>query len=110
MLPRTKRISTELFKASGGKGRSLQGAFLSLRYTPSSDTSRYAFVVSKQVGKTAVLRNKLRRWGYEGVAKTGFNPKKPHLFFFFFKKTKEMPTFKAIYEEIHLLLTKTGTL
>ncbi len=107
MISKDKRISQELFKAFIKKNRSIEGDFLRLQYAPSKDVTRCAFVVPKSVAKTAVIRNSVRRHGYEAFRTINPQPKQPTLFVFFFKKSKKIPTYKEIYEQTSFLLKKT---
>jgi ribonuclease P protein component len=56
-------------RAVYGKGQTVRGGQLSLRYSsrPSSKPFRVAVVVSRKVSKSAVVRNRIRRRVYEAV-------------------------------------------
>lgn len=61
MLPRSERISTELFKEVIQKGAIHHSDFLILRSQKTLILSRFGISVPKKVAKTAVLRNKIKR-------------------------------------------------
>ncbi len=87
-------------------------ANLSLRVTKTQKgLSKFSFVVSKKVSKSAVVRNLLRRRGYsalqsaldrEKISTGGF------LGAFFFKKGADKLDFKSIQSEVVFLLKKGG--
>lgn len=56
-------------KAVYGRGLSVRGQFINLKYTQRSATKPYrvAVVVSRKVHKSAVVRNRIRRRLYESV-------------------------------------------
>ena len=64
MLPRSKRISIQLFKDIVHKGEVIHSPYFIARCVKSDKKSRFAVSVSKKVAKTAVLRNKIRRQVY----------------------------------------------
>ncbi len=54
------------------KGRRINGNFFQFRILPNrSATHRFACIVSKKVGKTAVTRNLIRRRLYEAIRRSG---------------------------------------
>jgi ribonuclease P protein component len=63
MLPKKKRITKEIFHQIMKNGKVFHGPFFTFYYI-NSISPRYSFVVPKGVVKGAVLRNKLRRKGY----------------------------------------------
>ncbi|MCH8748789.1 ribonuclease P protein component [Patescibacteria group bacterium] len=64
MLPANNRLSSgSEIKRLVKSGHSLRGAHLTVYYQASGKpTSRIAFIVSKTVHRSAVVRNRLRRW------------------------------------------------
>jgi ribonuclease P protein component len=86
MLAQKNRISKELFKSIGNQGTSLHSNLFSVRVTTSKDAIvRASFVVSKKVAPRAVLRNRLRRRGYE-IVRVLYPTLRPLQFFFSLKK------------------------
>jgi ribonuclease P protein component len=69
MLPRTRRISTKLFKELWQKsGRPTRSPHFILRAIPSlGSVSRFAVVVPKRIAKSAVVRNRMRRRVYAAL-------------------------------------------
>ncbi len=66
MLPKRKRINKALFQEIIKKGNVIHSPFFIFRYIKQK-TAQYAFVAPKSVGKSAVLRGKLRRTGYNCI-------------------------------------------
>ncbi len=64
MLPKTKRLSKELFTRVMEKGQVFHCPFFLLRVALGQGYSRFAVSVPKKVSKTAVGRNRLRRQVY----------------------------------------------
>lgn len=61
MLPRSQRISKELFKDIIQKGDIFHSSFFIVKCLKSHDKSRFSISVSKKIAKTAVQRNYIRR-------------------------------------------------
>ncbi len=82
--------------------------FLNLAKIPKEDgkgNSRFSFSVPKKVEKSAVKRNKLRRWGYDALLNIK-NDIKPGVFcFFIFKRAESKPNFEETRREIAELLS-----
>lgn len=68
---------------------------------------QFAVVAPKSVAKRAVLRNKLRRQGYNALRMIGPNNSKALLMY---KKFSEAPSSKAITDDIKALLTRAKIL
>lgn len=84
-------------------GKALSSPLFVLRYIRAKPP-QYAFVAPKSVAKQAVLRNKLRRQGYNAL---GQNPKIPNVLgIFFYKKPTKVASFKEIKDDINTILTK----
>lgn len=62
MLPDTNRLRSEkaieqLFKS----GRNVRGRILGMKLLPTSGPTRFAFIVSTKISKSAVVRNRIKR-------------------------------------------------
>ena len=66
MLPKKKRVTKNTFKIIMDKGSIVSGSFFVLHYIK-QESPQYAFVAPKKIAKTAVLRNSLRRKGYNAI-------------------------------------------
>jgi ribonuclease P protein component len=66
MLPKKQRLTAAEVRAILKSGTSARGSRVSAKYVKVPG-SKAAVVVSKKVAKTAVLRNRLRRMGYEAL-------------------------------------------
>lgn len=77
MLPKDRRIERDIFPKIG-PAKFVRGKFTTISLFPCSGKSKFSFSISKKVAKTAVLRNKMRRAGYNTInqnlnkVKTGF--------------------------------------
>ena len=82
MLPKKKRVTKNTFNTIMEKGSIVSGSFFILRYIK-ENPPQCAFVVPKKIAKKAILRNSLRRKGYNIIRDYKLN-----LFsgLFFFKK------------------------
>jgi ribonuclease P protein component len=80
MLPKKKRITKELFQEIMTQGRVISSPLFTFRYQK-KNTPQYAFVVPKNKVKKAILRNALRRQGYNVLKSTNL-PKVAGIFFF----------------------------
>lgn len=102
MLSKKKRVTKELFPDIMKNGKTLTSPLFILRYIPQK-SPQYAFVAPKTVAKQAVLRNKLRRQGYNALYK---NPKMPSVLgVFFYKKGSSMASFQEIKDNINTILS-----
>lgn len=87
------RKTLETVLKNGENTHSQWFSVVSLRQKDPQKTSRFAVVVSKKVGKTAVLRNKLRRRGYQTIERGLVGLKSGYFVVVFFKKgTTELDT------------------
>ena len=84
----------------------LSSSLFVLRYLPQT-TPQYAVVAPKGVAKRAVLRNKLRRQGYNALRTLSLNN---GLAVLMFKKFITPPTSQAIAEDIKTLLIRAKIL
>jgi ribonuclease P protein component len=64
MLPRKKRLTTELFDQIITSGRIFNSPLFTLRAIKIEGKSRFSAVASKKIFKTAVARNRIRRRVY----------------------------------------------
>lgn len=80
MLSKRKRLDKTLFNETMKKGVIIHGQFFVFRYLRQK-TQKYAFIVPKNLAKSAVLRNKLRRKGYN-ILKTIDLPLGVGIFFY----------------------------
>ena len=120
MLPRLKRLTTELFKEVVQKGSISHGTFSVIRCQNrpdrlvssknSSNFSRFGVSVPKRVAKTAVLRNKIKRRIYSIVRKfenriiTGKNV------IIIMKNGAETAKYKELEQDIETIFVKSGLL
>jgi len=102
MLKKKKRVTKELFQTVIKSGSTLSGHFFIFRFLKQK-SPQYAFVVSKKIAKRAVVRNKLRRQGYNALKSF---PLKDYAGIFFFKKQTESTTFNEIKDDIESILNK----
>lgn len=103
MLPKTKRVTKELFQDIMKNGKMLSGPLFVLRYKPTK-YPKIAFIAPKSVAKQAILRNKLRRKGYNAISQ---NPKIPSIIgLFFYKKEAKSSSFKDIKDGVNTMLSK----
>ncbi len=108
MLPRKKRLTTELFDQIMSSGRIFNSPLFTLRAIKTKEKSRFSVVASKKIFKTAVLRNKIRRRVYAQIEKLspriqgGFNG------IFLAKQIVEKSSPEAISSELENLFVKTG--
>lgn len=105
MLPKSRRASRSDLILLGKADIYGSNSLFSLRAIKKNlPNSKISFSVSKKVSKSAVVRNKLRRFGYRAVRdiiKTIDN----HIIIFYFKK---IPIdFDEVEKNIKELLTKT---
>lgn len=80
MLPSTKRLRSSDVERVLGRGLSFVGGSIRGKAFPRASVnvhSRFAVVVSKKVAGTAVVRNLLRRWAFEVIARSSL-PSAPH--------------------------------
>ena len=103
MLPKKKRITKEIFQNIMKNGKAFHGSLFLFRYLPSK-VPQYSFVVSKNVAKNAVTRNKFRRIGYNILIKQEL---KPVIGIFFFKKEALKTEKEFINKDIINILNKT---
>ncbi len=113
MLPKAKRLTTELFTEIIEKGRSFHGNFLIVRVIPThstQETSRFAVSVPKKVSKTAVGRNKLKRQVYVAIGRMEKNLKPNINVVIILKVGADKLKYKEIESEIGKVFVKSGIL
>lgn len=114
MLPKKNRLSRVLFATLLKDGAFFHSPHLSLRVVKTQKgLSKFSFVVSKKVSKSAVIRNLLRRRGYstlQSILNGGLKEEmnKAAIGAFFFKKGAPKLGFGEIRDEIEFLLKKAG--
>lgn len=96
MLPKKKRVSTEMFKVVD-MGKTYHHPLLSVRKAKSTDTTNhFAVVVSTKVAKTAVKRNQIRRRIYSIIKKIEHKLPSPFVYLIFVKKDGVLATFQEL--------------
>ena len=104
MLKRSYRLPART-KISGSLH--LVGSLFTLRYAKSKEKeSRFVFIVSKKVNKSAVIRNRIRRQMSEGVADLLTKIKPGYDFLFTAKKNAQGKTTEEVYKEIESSIKK----
>lgn len=96
MLPKKSRIPRKMFSLLLKQAKFFGNDLFLLRFNQNQHSgSRFGVSVSKKVAKKAVLRNKLRRAGYELIAQNMPKIKKDIMALLSFKK---VPTNKSSIE------------
>ena len=111
MLPRSQRISTQLFKEIIQKGVAFHATFFVARIQKTGKASNFGVSVPKKVAKTAVLRNKIRRRVYSAIrniSKKGLNSHQNVIFVV--KLGIEKLNQIELQQEIEKIFVKTGLL
>jgi ribonuclease P protein component len=103
MFPKKERLNKNDFQGVLKNGSFFCGKIFNLRFI-NNKQPKYSFVTPKNIYKSSVKRNKLRRLGYNVLKKIEY---KPGLGVFFYKKTLNIPQKEEIKEEITLLFKKT---
>jgi len=109
MLPKKKRVTTELFKDLLKRGRIASTDFFTVRYFEEAkpSPSRIAVVVSKKVSIRAVDRNLVKRRISSIVRKLYPDLKDSFIVGIFPKRNVLQAPFSKISNELDLLLRKT---
>ena len=102
MLPKKKRMTKEIFQNVMKNGKAFHGSLFLFRYF-SLNGPQYAFVVPKNIAKSAVVRNKFRRIGYNTLIKQDLRSLTG---IFFYKKEALKSKKEDIEKEIMLILSK----
>ena len=74
MFKAARRLRAVEVREVIARGRGRRGVALSLKMMPAAPPFRCAVVVSKKVGKTAVVRNRMRRSVYAALKQTSLPP------------------------------------
>ena len=106
MLPKKKRVTKSVFLSINKEGKTFSTPLFLFSYIKNKPY-QYAFVSPKKIFKTAVLRNKLRRMGYNILRSI---PLKSGSGIFFYKKQILITPTPEIKENIIFILKKTGIL
>lgn len=113
MLSKNKRIPRKLFQVAS-QGKSFHAEIGTLRVKKSekdsSLPSKFSFVVSKKVEKSAVGRNLLRRQGYSVISEVEKSLRPGFLCIFFLKKEATSGRYNGLRDGIHALLKNAGVL
>lgn len=109
MLVKARRVRVSDFKERLAD-TVLHSPSLILTLQKTSKQSRFAVSISKKVVKGAVDRNRFRRFAYKAIQENLSNINDGALFFFSYKKMKEVKDFQSIKLEIEGLLRKSGYL
>ncbi len=111
MLPKNKRVSKEDFPGILKKSKSFSSENLTLRVlknTNNKEETRFSFVVSRKVSKTAPKRNLLKRRARFAVSRLGGGVKEGFLCVFFVKKGAIGIPYSEMEKEILYLLKKAN--
>ncbi|MBI5138848.1 MAG: ribonuclease P protein component [Candidatus Vogelbacteria bacterium] len=116
MLPKVNRAGRNeldvFFSSDPAKKKVFQTTHSPLFLVKSTKTenegSKFAFVVSSSVEKTAVGRNLIKRRARAIVARLLPNLKDGHTIMFIFKKPAVLATFDELKRDIEGVLTKLG--
>lgn len=101
MLKKKKRVTKKTFQEIFKNGKTISTPFFLFKYLKNKEP-QYSFVVSKKIAKNAVLRNKLKRFGYNTLRNNTTENKG----IFFFKKNIENLE-KEAKEDIFYIINKT---
>jgi ribonuclease P protein component len=104
MLPKKKRVTKEVFQTIIKGGKTFSTPFFLFFYI-NTKNPQYAFVAPKKVFKTAVMRNKYRRIGYNVLNSIHI---KQGSGVFFYKKAILTTKQPEIKENILFILKKAG--
>jgi ribonuclease P protein component len=107
MVLKYKRIPKELFEKVFKEGKSLNTPIFRAIFQKNNKENliRFSFVVPKAVSKKAVIRNKLKRWGFH-VNRDLPEPKKPLIYIVFLKKGVEKLDFVTFKKELQSIFSK----
>lgn len=106
MLSKRHRISKEAFKTIGNQGVTLHSPLFSVKISfPKDATTKATFVVSAKVSPKAVVRNRLRRRGYETIREL-LPALTPMQFIFFLKKEAVTAQSAEFRKQIEAILKK----
>ena len=108
MLSKSRRVDTSLFEELMKAGKGANSGSLSAKYLKKDgQKSRFSFVISGKVEKTAVIRNLFKRRGRSIIKKHIGEIKDGYWVAFFAKKGAEKLSFAKLEAEILEILSKT---
>ena len=113
MLPKKQKLTKLDFSLFKKRGKILHSHHLTLTVYEAAQTknNKFSFVVSKKVSKKSVVRNKLKRTGYDTIRSLMVHIKEKGVScVFFLKNGAENLTKKQLSNEISELLGKAGIL
>ncbi|MFH0846358.1 MAG: ribonuclease P protein component [Patescibacteria group bacterium] len=108
MLSKEKRLNIKTFKELFDLGKLYHFEYFSIKILKKDDKklSCFAFIASKKYFKQAVMRNKLRRMGYNSISLIYKDIIPSYFIAFFFKKGVEKVDFLKLKKEIYFSLKK----
>lgn len=93
MLPQSHRIPRKMFPLLKNGAKAYKNSLFLLKTVDNNEkNSRFCFSVSKKVAKNAVIRNRLRRQGYDFIQKHLLEIKPNTIALFSFKKVPQKVT------------------
>ena len=107
MLSKQRRISRREFPKLA-PSRVIRGPLCNLAITNIDKTSRFSISVSKKIHKSAVIRNRIRRWGYRAIQENLQNVNNGALLRFVVYKKPD--NYGQMRQEIVYLLEQSGIL
>ena len=113
MLPKKQKLTKLDFSLFKKRGKILHSHHLTLTVYEAAQTknNKFSFVVSKKVSKKSVVRNKLKRAGYDTIRSFGARIKEKGVScVFFLKNGAEKTTSGQLSDEVSELLKKAGVL
>ncbi len=113
MLPKKQKLTKSDFSALKKRGKTLHSLHFTLTAydTIKTKNNKFSFVVSKKVSKKSVVRNKLKRIGYDTIRSLVSRIKEKSVFcVFFLKNGAEKTSPSQLSNEISELLKKAGVL
>ena len=110
MLSKSHRLVTADFDAVMEKGRVTHSSLFLMRHVAPVKDTRVSAVVSKKVGKTAVIRNAMRRKIYEAVRALPISSLKGAHAINIAKNEAMSADYKALSGDIKDLFVKAGLL
>lgn len=113
MLPKKNRLERKLFSLLFKKGRRVESDYFKLVYLIDKELNIYpksAFIVSREVSKKSVLRNKLKRRARHIIFGLLNRFKNNIIFVLIFKKQCQNLKFSEFKKEIEYILNKGNLL
>ena len=114
MLSKKNKVPYSLFsKLLHVKSKKISGKNVNARMVSLEDASldsRFSFVVSVKISKLAVVRNKLKRYGYRAIKNNLIRIKPGYCLFFYFKKGSSSVDYEGVESDIVSILDNFGLL